>query len=221
VSAYLVQQLGHKAYKASIKPFKTLTRFLNESTTLSLLEEDQQVRLADPHIMEYGSPEGEQITPSEPVLSGTHEPEGGKRADIEAVTDDDAGDAESEKSVNDTSAAAESRTDAEVGDEVDGPNLNQVLRKVDVAVFLPLPEIEFVCGDIFEFDWSNADVVYTASLLFSDLMLQRLMEQAERMKSGAFLISLRPLPCPHLCCTCDGFFRMSWQMAMVYIYRRV
>ncbi|CAM9374606.1 unnamed protein product, partial [Laminaria digitata] len=118
-----------------------------------------------------------------------------------------------------------------------------------------LSGVEMVCGDIFKEDWSDAGVVYVASLLFDDGMMIRLSKAAERLRQGARIISLRKIPTlieggeipsqsergipasidggeipsqserevpapPVLRLLHEGVFRMSWQMARVYIYVR-
>ena len=94
-----------------------------------------------------------------------------------------------------------------------------------------LPEIIFVQGDIFEMSWwESADVAYAASLLFSDDMIRRLALLAARMRGGSYFISLKPLhivvveheedraSLTRLNLISESFFKMSWQMAKVYIY---
>lgn len=89
----------------------------------------------------------------------------------------------------------------------------------------------------------DAGVVYVASLLFDDKMMEQLSESVERLRVGARVISLRPIPprrgfpeysgvgrsatglcaglsLPSLRLLHEGVFRMSWQMARVYIYVR-
>lgn len=100
-----------------------------------------------------------------------------------------------------------------------------------------LPDIVIECNDIFTLNWSDeADVVYCASLLFSDEMMSRLLEMVWQMKSDSYFISLKPFVSPHhtqgnilsefdnghgrhLTLISDSFYRMSWQMARVYIYQ--
>ena len=95
---------------------------------------------------------------------------------------------------------------------------------------IPLPsEISIQQGDIFLANWwSEADVAYCASLLFTDDMLQELFERCLEMKLGAIFISLRPCPSALLVTGISGrrvellsqsFYRMTWQMAAVYVYR--
>ena len=98
--------------------------------------------------------------------------------------------------------------------------------------FTPLPhDISIQHGDIFDIDWfTEANVVYCASLLFSEDMMDTLLNRCLLMNPGSIFISLKPLP------RCDGgvsasgkrivlmsesFYRMSWQMAKVYIYQVV
>lgn len=81
----------------------------------------------------------------------------------------------------------------------------------------------------------DAGVVYVASLLFNDAMMLRLSQDLEKLTKGARVISLRPIPPPSdnvhstdslasgnasLRLTYEGVFKMSWQMARVYIYVR-
>jgi hypothetical protein len=90
-----------------------------------------------------------------------------------------------------------------------------------------LPTVHFICADIFEVEWwKDADVVYAASLLFSEPMMLRLTACALRLKPGAWLLSLQPLLLSlqeqdMMVLRHDSFFRMSWQMAKVYFYERI
>lgn len=92
------------------------------------------------------------------------------------------------------------------------------------AIF-PLPEIDYIQGDIFEQKWyEDADVVYVSSLLFSDQMMDNLTAQALRMKKGSWLISLKPLKLSTEChdkivLRQKSFHKMSWNMAEVFIYQ--
>lgn len=87
-----------------------------------------------------------------------------------------------------------------------------------------LPDILLQQGDIFAIDWyTNADVVYCSSLLFTNVMLQDLNNLVARMKSGAHFITLKPLlqnkgkPVNWKLVN-ESFYKMSWQMAKVYVY---
>ena len=78
--------------------------------------------------------------------------------------------------------------------------LRQLCQSFDFQSYmLPLPELSFTLGSIFDINWwSTADVVYVASLLFSDDMVYRLCECVSRMRKGSWVISLRPLSLPSL-----------------------
>ena len=90
-----------------------------------------------------------------------------------------------------------------------------------------LPAILLQQGDIFAIDWyTNADVVYCSSLLFTPTMLQNLSNLVAKMKSGAYFISLKPLmqendKCVKWKLIDESYYKMSWQMAKVYVYRIV
>lgn len=97
---------------------------------------------------------------------------------------------------------------------------------------------------------NDAGVVYVASLLFDDPMMVLLAKHAEKLRKGARVISLKPIPAMEtsgaargpsstvgvesdgdggaaercsrgLQLLHEGVFRMSWQMARVYIYLRI
>ncbi|CAM9305759.1 unnamed protein product, partial [Hapterophycus canaliculatus] len=119
-----------------------------------------------------------------------------------------------------------------------------------------LSRVELVCGDIFQEAWDDASVVFVASLLFDNSMMALLAKCMKKLRKGARVISLKPIPAVgtsgdiplqedgrlDACGTgvqrgvaCgevaersaglklldEGFFRMSWQMARVYIYERL
>lgn len=97
----------------------------------------------------------------------------------------------------------------------------------------------------------DAGVVYVASLLFDEDMMARLSKSVRKLQPGARVISLRPIPAVRpsgsksnvelaggntasglldgsggqaaavLRLLFEGVFRMSWQMARVYIYVRL
>lgn len=116
------------------------------------------------------------------------------------------------------------------GEEEDELTKSEEIESLDPAIqdFYRdrLPEIELVEGDIFAIPWwESADVVYVASLLFSEEMMRQLSLLTLRMKNNAVFITLKPLVFPTE--STDGpaelvhesFFKMSWQMAKVFIYR--
>ena len=91
-------------------------------------------------------------------------------------------------------------------------------------------KVEFSLGDFLVEDcswWADADCAFAASLLFSDAMMVRLQRQVERMKPGSVFISLKPFnlsSCDNNCvsrlvCVSESFYQMSWQKAIVYMYK--
>jgi hypothetical protein len=95
-------------------------------------------------------------------------------------------------------------------------------------LYYNLTEIVVNHGDIYMIPWwLEADVVYVASLLFSDDMLLSLSLLFLQMKPHSIVITLRPSPIlsdsrypdRHLKLLSESYYKMSWQMAMVYIYR--
>ena len=99
----------------------------------------------------------------------------------------------------------------------------------ELCLFKPLPEIFFETGSIFDINWwDTANVAYAASLLFGTDLMELLTHKVALMKSGSFMISLRPLCLDlqpeykqRIVLVSESFFKMSWQMAKVYIYRIV
>jgi hypothetical protein len=101
---------------------------------------------------------------------------------------------------------------------------NVILLGDETDLLLPLPVIEFVSGDIFLIEWwKTADVCYCASLLFPDEFIIQLTYLVLKMKSNSFFITLKPLILQiddqnRLELIHESFFKMSWQMAKVYVY---
>lgn len=110
-------------------------------------------------------------------------------------------------------------------------SLTKLLDEQKLKLFSPRADIEFINGDIFEEPWwEYADIAYAASLLFSDEMIYSLSVLAAKMKTGSHIISLKPLYLSsstvdgdksenRLALISESFFKMSWQMAKVYVYR--
>jgi hypothetical protein len=193
------QRFGHKSYKAFIKSFGSFKKFISKYDAVFILEENT-LRL------EPSCPCGDAAATGTPLEAAEEAAEalGGL-----GLTEED---------------PQPSSSSAEAGD-----------LELNIAAYQsalnPLPcEISILQGDIFLVDWwSESDVVYCASLLFTEAMLLQLFERCLEMKPGAIFISLRPCP---LSLTAGGagrrvellsesFYRMTWQMAAVYIYRVV
>ena len=117
------------------------------------------------------------------------------------------------------------------------PNLHQLatsLQSLYKFVYkhkLKSQAIDFYCSDLLEYDWSDGTVVYCPSLLFDDLLMERIAVQALKLQPGAFLISLKKFPNNSADMDPEGFHQnfemvqqsvvpMSWGDANVYVYRR-
>jgi Histone methylation protein DOT1 len=114
--------------------------------------------------------------------------------------------------------------------------LAKLLDKKAMDLLLPLPEIVFDEGDIFIIPWwEQADVVYVASLLFTEDMMRKLTLRASKMKSGSWIVTLSALlivktegeqeraeedhdEIRRIKFVSESFFKMSWHMAKVYFY---
>ena len=159
-----IQQYNHKIYRDSLNTYGKLTSFLK--TAADPVTNMLIFNVIDDRLVSFQS---------DYQLSVLVEP--------------------SDISTDMCSASAEGRPPPPVTAESTEVHLRQLFQSPDFQSYmLPLPDISFTLGSIFDIDWwSTADVVYVASLLFSDDMVYRLCECVSRMKKGSWVISLRPL----------------------------
>ena len=188
--------MGQKDFKASFRAGTngTFHRFLSVQPAFSLYEADGAV----------------QVRPSELKAP----------AQKEALAPAPLGAAE---------ADASDSADAAVVEVAAGPDLLvHTLSQAYVRPALrPLGAVQLEAADIFERlpAWhAEADIAYCASLLFTDDMMQRLCEQAVRMRPGSVLVSLKALPLQGereqlLQLRSQSFYQFSWQKAEVYMYQ--
>ena len=206
ISNRVCQSLGHKLYKASIKPHKTFQRFL--------LHYPSVFRCAD-NIILLVRDETNLSSSAVQVCDDSNADMCDKTAAMDVQEDED-------------SSRDRSRTEA----------IRQVLRDaVKKKTMTYLPAVEVLSGDMFSFDWWRyADVVYAASLLFTDSMMLLLSQQARRLKVGSWIITLKPLLLDRdyiedsaaeehhqpsiLILRYNEYFKMSWRMADVYFYEQ-
>jgi SAM-dependent methyltransferase len=217
----LTKKLGHKVFKACMKELKSFSRYLKSHPTVYNLSDDGKTvsLLHSDSISKDASREGVQL---EDIDNGFEELEISEERD--APTD----------LAHSASAAAPSASSPTVAAAPSAltphATAQDTLTHDEVALITPLPAITFHCGDMFAYDWwTSADVVYAASLLFSDAMMETLTLQASRLRPGAWVVSLKPLLlslcAPHMErrieLRTEGWYKMSWQMAKVYIYQVV
>jgi len=233
----LTKQLGHKIYKLSMQAFGKFSRFIEKYKEHFLLGSDGVVSLVAPETLDDCSMLG--ICDSE----ATHESNGLSLCDPDIILCDISIDnleedvRDNRNSPNDDTNNIGIVTTEEIilDEKILHPSGSQndkvTTLKAALTSFpgsfeaiLPLPEIHFIQGDIFQEKWyEDADVVYVSSLLFSDKMMENLTAQALQMKKGSWLISLKALNVPS---DCNGkiilreksFHKMSWNMAEVFIY---
>jgi hypothetical protein len=83
--------------------------------------------------------------------------------------------------------------------------------------------LEVVYGSFFDFDWSDADVVFAHSTCFDDAMMEKLGRMCLGLKPGAVVITFTTelAPGPGLRTVSANEHRMSWGRATVYVHQRV
>eukprot|EP00826_Nyctotherus_ovalis_P032735 TRINITY_DN2635_c0_g1_i9.p1 TRINITY_DN2635_c0_g1~~TRINITY_DN2635_c0_g1_i9.p1 ORF type:complete len:290 (+),score=13.93 TRINITY_DN2635_c0_g1_i9:689-1558(+) len=81
---------------------------------------------------------------------------------------------------------------------------------------------EVISGDMREVDWSDADVVYVASICFSEELVQELAEKGRALKSGTRIVSLKKWIIPEVYNVLfEVKAKMSWGNTGVYIMERI
>jgi len=92
------------------------------------------------------------------------------------------------------------------------------LAKFGAGSFAP---VTIVHGDMLEVDWSNADIVYSASVCFPDELIDRITNKCEQLKKGSRIITLKQYPDrPYLIMKYALKLKMTWGRCFVYIYIR-
>jgi hypothetical protein len=205
----LTKQIGHKLYRLSLQPYGKFSKFLSSCPENFTLSEGDQVTVA-------ASPQA--VTDCVEVLD-------------ETILDENC----TNLNIHDSPQSVEILTNESVKSEAQLKEekvhaLTSALMSIPNAIeaISPLPDIEFILNDIFECCWyEDADVVYVASLLFTDKMMLQLSQQALKMKRGSWLISLKPLIFTNLensgkiILRDKSYYKMSWQMAEVFFYQTV
>jgi hypothetical protein len=229
----LTKRLGHKVFKATIKEHRSFSKYLQGRTALFTLTVDgKSVQLAatsaaaesdiadDNEERDAGILDSDTFTDCLQIVTAeqpTTEVESAHSLQAEANGTDPQG-----------VSAAQDTTPAPDGITTGSFNTTPLqLSQSDAQLLQPLPDIAFHCGDMFALDWTDADVVYAASLLFSTPMMETLTLQASQLLPGAWVISLKPLlleECRErlhnsVVLRTAEWYKMSWQMAKVYIYQ--
>jgi SAM-dependent methyltransferase len=231
----LTKRLGHKVFKATMKKHRSFSKYLQARTALFTLSVDgKSVQLAansaaaesdiadDNEERDAGILDSDTFTDCLQIVTAeqpTTEVESAHS--LQAVANNM--DPQDAQAVPGNIPAPDGTTTGSLNTP---PNQFQ-LSQSDAQLLQPLPNITFHCGDMFALDWRDADVVYAASLLFSTPMMVTLTLQASQLRPGAWVISLKPLlleECRErlqnsIVLRTAEWYKMSWQMAKVYIYQ--
>ena len=82
--------------------------------------------------------------------------------------------------------------------------------------------VEIINGNILEYDWHEADILYIAAVCFPISLLEALAESCRNLKKGSRVLSLKELPSkPHLTEYANIFTKMSWGCSKAHFYRVV
>ena len=100
-----------------------------------------------------------------------------------------------------------------------GINVANKFEALCVERGMPHSPVSVIEGDILEIDWSGADIIFFASVLFPVEALEKAADQMSRLKQGARIISLRELPKREfLRLTAACFVRFSWGIHEALFY---
>lgn len=81
--------------------------------------------------------------------------------------------------------------------------------------------VDFLFGDMFEKDVSDADVVFSHCTCFDDAMMARLAGKLESLKPGARVITVtKSLPSTQFSLSGSDFLPLAWGDATVYYHTR-
>jgi SAM-dependent methyltransferase len=229
----LTKRLGHKVFKATMKEHRSFSKYLQGRTALfSLSVDGKSVQLAATSAAAGADIAGDNEGRDAGILDSDSFTDCLQIATAERPTTEleSAHSLQAEANGIDPQrvSAAQDTTPAPDGITAGSFNTSPLqLSQSDAQLLQPLPNIAFHCGDMFAFDWRDADVVYAASLLFSAPMMETLTLQASQLRPGAWVISLKPLlleECRErmqnsVVLRTAEWYKMSWQMAKVYIYQ--
>lgn len=83
-------------------------------------------------------------------------------------------------------------------------------------------EITLRCDDFRSFDWSDADLVWANSTCFGQELMEKLSQEAEKLKEGAVFITLtQRLNSPQWTQVGNGeLMPMSWGGATIYVWKK-
>lgn len=234
---HLTKRLGHKVYKVAMKEHKSLSRYVSSRPALFALSADSKtIQLA----AQNEGPAVEIVKIESNIANYDVSDQDEGSGVIYRLPDADVEGSSLQKSTlpaqlqdrenvtNEIVLNSENSSEICVEDTRNFVATGNIqLTIAERALLNPIADITFHCGDMFQYDWSNADVVYAASLLFSTPMMEQLTIQASSLKPGSWIISLKPLLLEECAAymrhmielRTSEWFKMSWQMAKVFIYQ--
>eukprot|EP01041_Mallomonas_annulata_P007465 gene7465-15277_t len=224
LAAKLCKALGHKQYRKCLKSNRSLTRYLSKHTDRYTVIDDKIVTVNEPIIIyDETAIEGSITNISNSIIlcegnisdtSSVNTLTPTPTATLLPPADETVSNSESEQAENmDESYEMtphqlqlqdhDQHQQHEIIEENEAKHHNNERNKLvdllcksdNIELFSSLPEILFFQDDIFVIEWwKESDVVYVASLLFSDEMMNRLAILVTQMKPLSWFISLKPLP---------------------------
>jgi len=82
------------------------------------------------------------------------------------------------------------------------------------------PVVQFVQGDILEYDWFDFDVIFVSSICFSDELMNGIAQRLPRLKTGARFVTMKQVNIPELALAHQGASVMSWGNVSIFVYQR-
>jgi hypothetical protein len=111
---------------------------------------------------------------------------------------------------------------AEVAERKDAKSVVDVKAASWPSDVLLGPEVQFHNSDFRLIDWSDGDVVFANSTCFDEQLMTDLARQAERMKLGAYMMTLtKGLQSTHFQVIESKQYPMSWGMATCITQRKI
>jgi SAM-dependent methyltransferase len=83
-------------------------------------------------------------------------------------------------------------------------------------------QIDFLCGDMLQIDFSDADIIFTHCTCFSAPLMDAITEKFNKLKKGARVITVsKGLTSPYYAATVTNTVQMAWGTATAYMYEKV
>lgn len=104
-----------------------------------------------------------------------------------------------------------------------GKEANSKLERLSHEQNVPCAPISVIHGDIFKDDWSDADIIFVASVCFSAELMEMFSDACSRLKKGTRILFMNTLPTgrPYLkeVASWRGYF--TWGLHMTKFYMTI